>query len=618
MKTSALLALALIALPADAAAQHPYRHFTEAVEARFARSQPVVSYLLKIDSADLGRYSVEMRIRNARDTLRLAMAVHPESDDRFWRHLEALRVESNGAEVPVVRQDSTLWLVSRSAGETIVRYSIRLPGPEMQRGAWRPFLASTGGLIGGPHSFMYVVGAELAPVHVMLSLPAGWEVATGLVPTSDPRTFFAPTVNALVDSPILAGRFRSWRFALDAVPHRIVYWPAPEAVPFDTVAFVQGIEQLAREAVTLFGRAPYREYTFMFRDGAFGALEHANSVTIGAPSSRLAADPSAFLEQTAHEFLHTWNLMRIRPEGYGGVGYRKQQASSGLWWSEGLTMYYADALLRRAGQRLRDSTRVSHLEGLIARYLAFPGNARLSAEAVSRAQYSDTENLGDYIASTHVQGELIGAMLDLRIRAATGGGRSMDDAMRMMLERYSGPRGFSGRDVERVLAEVCGCAVKPFFDAHIRRGTPIDFDRYLSLVGYRTHIEWRPALLPSGEPAPDLRVRPADGPSGESIRLALFDPETAWGRAGLHSGDELVSINGNPTATRPALQAILGSARIGDTLRVEVRRPAGAYTTTIVLPGYDRPTVRIEEVTAPTATQRAVRAGWLGVPPGAQ
>ena len=194
----------------------------------------------------------------------------------------------------------------------------------------------------------------------------------------------------------------------------------------------------------------------------------------------------------------------------------------------------------------------------------------------------------------------------------------MDDAMRMMLERYGGPRGFSGRDVERVLAEVCGCAMKPFFDAHIRRGTPIDFERDLGLIGYRTRIEWSPALLPSGEPGPDLRVRPADGPSGEPIRLALFDPETAWGRAGLHSGDELVSINGKPIATRPALQAIFGSARIGDTLRVEVRRRTGGYTTTIVLPGYDRPTVHIEEATAPTARQRAVRTGWLGVPPGAR
>lgn len=612
MTRSVLLPFALLAFPTVAAAQHPYRHFTEAVEARFSRSQPVVTYTLSVDATDLRRYAVEMRIRNAPDTLRLAMAVHPEYDDRFWRYVEGLQVESGGAALAAVREDSTLWRVRGAGGETVVRYSIRLPEPEPQRAAWRPFLSAAGGLIGGPHSFMYVLGAELAPAHVTLMLPPGWEVATGLAPTSDPRTYFAPTLGALLDSPIFTGRFHAWRFAVDGVPHRVVYWPSPAAVPFDTIAFVRGIDELARQAVALFGRAPYREYTFIFQDAAYGGLEHANSVTLGAPSERLAADPAAYLRETAHEFLHTWNLMRIRPEEYRGVSHRKPQPSSGLWWSEGLTMYYADALRRRAGQRLSDSTRLSHLEGLIASYLAFPGNGRLAAEAVSRAAYSDTENLGDYVASTHLQGELIGAMLDLRILDATDGRRSMDDAMRLMLERFGGERGFAGRDIERVLSETCGCAMTAFFDAHIRRGSPIEFDRYLGLIGYRLRIRWRPALMASGQPSADVRVRPADMQPGDALRLVLFDPASAWGRAGLHSGDELVSINGKPMATWPAFRSVLANARIGDTLRVAVRRGAKPFTTTIVLPGYDRPVVHVEEVEKPTAGQRSLRTRWLG------
>ena len=112
-----------------------------------------------------------------------------------------------------------------------------------------PFLAPTGGLVGGTHSFMYVVGETLAPSHVMLDLPAGWSVATGLAPTSDRRTFYAPSALVLVESPMLVGRYREWRFAVDGVPHRVVYWPLPDAVPFDSAALVAGIERLARGAV---------------------------------------------------------------------------------------------------------------------------------------------------------------------------------------------------------------------------------------------------------------------------------------------------------------------------------------------------------------------------------
>src|SRR5207244_12479519 len=123
-------------------------------------------------------------------------------------------------------------------------------------------------------------------------------------------------------------------FAVDGVPHRVVYWPLPDAVPFDTTAMVAGVERIAREAVAVFGRAPYREYTFIVQDGAQGSLEHLNSLTIGAPSADLARHLTGFFGETAHEFTHTWNLMRIRPAEYQSVTYRTQPPVSGLWWSE--------------------------------------------------------------------------------------------------------------------------------------------------------------------------------------------------------------------------------------------------------------------------------------------
>src|SRR5437762_12257030 len=155
------------------------------------------------------------------------MVAHPEYDDRYWRFVEALRVETLHGAATVTREDSALWRVVAPGGEAVVRYRIHLPPAESPRAAWRPFLAPTGGLVGGPHAFLYVVGATLGSSHVTLELPPEWQIATGLEPTLDPHTFFAPTVGVLVDSPLLVGRLRSWRFAVDGVPHRVVYWPLP-------------------------------------------------------------------------------------------------------------------------------------------------------------------------------------------------------------------------------------------------------------------------------------------------------------------------------------------------------------------------------------------------------
>src|SRR5213595_4238662 len=149
----------------------------------------------------------------------------------------------------------------------------------------------------------------------------------------------------------------------------------------------------------------------------------------------------AFLQETAHEFVHTWNLMAIRPVEYHDIDYRTQPPVASLWFSEGLKMFYADLLQRRAGIPVRDSTRTAHLERLIGSYIFNPAYGRFSAESISRVAYNaEPGELGDYSASTHLQGELIGTMLDITIRNSTGGQKSMDDVMRLLFDRSSPAR----------------------------------------------------------------------------------------------------------------------------------------------------------------------------------
>jgi predicted metalloprotease with PDZ domain len=578
MKTIALL-LALSAPPA-----HP-------------ALKPQIHYTLRVDPADLSGWTVEIRLRTGSDTIRLAMAAHPEYDDRYWRYVTGFTAVPASGSATVTKVDSAVWQIVASRGDLLVRYRIALPpAPQGPRASWRPFLSPTGGLIGGPHAFMYLLGGEGLMVSVTLDLPAGWDVATGLEAAGQ-GAFTAANAAALIDSPMLVGRFSDWRFVEGGIPHRVVYWWLPDATPFDTIAFVSGIRSVVRQAFALFGRAPYRAYTFQFQDGALGALEHRNSVSLGARSVTLARDPYDALEETAHEFVHTWNLMAMRPAEYRDIDYRTQPPVSSLWFSEGLTMFYADALLRRAGQPLRDSTSAAHLERLIGSYLGNPAYARFSAESISRVAYNaEPGALGDYGASTHLQGELIGAMLDLVIRDATRGRRSIDDVMRLLFNR-SPP--IDGRAVEHAVETVCGCDVTPFFDAHVRGAAAIDFDRYLALNGQETRVTWGPAVW-NGEPERDLRIWAweSGGATDGSLRLVISNPVSVWARAGLHSRDRLTRVNGVPVTTWPAFRAQLQQLRLGDTIRLAVERPAGPFEATVVVAGFERPTVRIEPVKA--------------------
>lgn len=571
-----------------------------------------LEYTLRVDPADLSGIAVELRIHNAPAALRLAAHAHPEYDDKYWRHMEQLRVVgANGASVAISRVDSSVWQAGNATGDVIVRYRVRFPSEGERRAAWRPFLAPTGGLVGGPHSFLYVIGQELAPASVTFDLPPRWRVASGLSGPSTARTFNAPDMHTLMESPMLVGEMHEWTFVVRDVPHRVFYWSLPDAAQFDTVAFVRGIEQLATQTINLFGAIPYNEYTFLIQDGAYsGGLEHPNSVTLGALSTDLARDPHAALRETAHEFVHTWNLMAIKPAEYREVDYRVQPPVAGLWFSEGLTLFYADLLLRRAGLPTSDSTRVEHLENLIAWYLSAPGNARYSAEAVSRVAYNASPAaLGDYTASAHLQGELIGTVLDLVVRDSTNGARSMDDVMRLMYTRFT-DRGFSGADVQSAVNEVCSCRSDGFFEAHVRNASAIDFDLYLDALGLRTTTSWIPAVR-DGQPLKDLRLWGWQEGSEPYLRLRVGDPNSVWGAAGLRTGDQLVSVNGAALRSWPELRTFLSNFAIGDTATIAVQRPSGPVTTRVVMRGYDRPVVRILPIEDATERQLSLRRDWI-------
>jgi len=184
-----------------------------------------------------------------------------------------------------------------------------------------------------------------------------------------------------------------------------------------------------------------------------------------------------------------------------------------------------------------------------------------------------------------------------------------------MLERFSGARGFRGQDIERTTGDVCGCKVHAFFETHVRGPKPIDFDQYLRLIGMRIQVSWMPALGRDGQPTADLRLYAWQPPAESTLSLVITNPGSTWGRAGLHTGDRLAALNGTAVATVADFRSIVTRLRIGDTTTVDVARPTGAWRTAVVVAGYDRPVVRLEESPDATERQRGLRAQWAAGSP---
>ena len=567
------------------------------------RASGPITYKISIDSVDLSGYAIEMHIPRALGNIRLAMAAHPEYDDQYFRYVENFSAESGGRALVVTKAEDALWQIDGAGGDLTVRYRIKPAAKEREwRQSWKPFLTPTGGMVGDLHMLMYVVGEEKRAARLALDMPAGWKAVSGLAPTDDPR-IFAGTVELLLDSPVFVGDVREWKFTVAGVPHTVAMWSHGDAKPVDTAPIIDGIQKLAEQAIRALGKPPYPRYAFLLENGGQAALEHRTSLNVGV--SRELNDT---LATVAHEYIHVWNLMDVRPRERVGLRHKFAGPTGVLWWSEGATIFFSDLLIRRAGLPVERRTRLQRLESLITRYLSAPGYSTLSAEVVSRGD-SHPELLGDNWAGTHLQGEVLVTMLDLIIRDATDGQRSVDGVMRLLASRYDADRGIANSDIERALSEVCRCGMRGFFGEYIYAAKEVEFDRYLQLMGMRAEIGRVPAVDSEGRPSVDLRIGPVS-PEGE-LKLRITNTNSAWARAGIRTGDKLISANGKPIAHWSGFRAWLRTLKVNGTARLVISRDGVEKVLEVSLKPFDVPSVRLIELEKATPKQIRIRQAWI-------
>ena len=572
----------------------------------FAQRSAPIDYTLTIDSTDLSGFAVRMRIRNAPANFVLAAHAHPEYDDKYWRYLSDMRVTVGAVE----RLDSVRWQVRNASSDVTINYRIVPPLAQPPRPAWRAYLTPNGGVVGGPHAFLYMIGRENASANVRMAVPRGWTIATGLARRDD-GSYHAPDIFTLMESPFMVGKLSQRQFDVARVPHHVYYMRGATPAPFDTTAFVSGIKRIVEQAHAVFGSLPYQRYVFMFADDAYGGLEHPNSVTLGATSKELAETPYAIAREIGHEFFHTWNLMRIKPIEYRRLDYRVQPPTAGLWFSEGLSILYSDLMMRRGGFTVEEPTRFDRLRSVLTHYANDPAYDRLSAEQISRTEYNSTPGTyGNLDPSTHQFGEVLGTLIDLIVRDATDGRHNIDDVMRAMDRRFHS-RGFTSAGIQQVVDDVCKCETKPFFDAHVTGGSRIDINRYLEPFGWRQVVTRVPARQQNGELERDFRIRAWQPTPTDTLRIMIWTTHAIWSQAGLLTNDRVVAVNNVAVTTWPQFRTQIAAVPMGGNVRFDIVRNGGPMTVNVTMSGYDRAQVQIEDVPNPTARQLRLRNAWL-------
>ncbi|MBT8273885.1 MAG: peptidase M61 [Bacteroidia bacterium] len=344
-----------------------------------------------------------------------------------------------------------------------------------------------------PPTFMYVPGLAADEIHVTFDVreDLNWKIATQLEKVSD-DTYRAPNFQYFMDSPVEISDHDVRSFELDGQKINFVLHHNGSDEELDS--YFGKVKRIVLQQKGIFGELPkfdYGEYSFLacYLPNVTGdAMEHRNSTVLTTTRSLANEGMSRNLGSVSHEFIHVWNVERIRPQSLEPFDFSAADMSGELWFAEGFTNYYSGLTRCRAGLIGKED----YLEGMTGTFnyvWNFPGRRfynpiEMSYQApfVDAAKAVDQHNRDNTFISYYSYGQMLGLALDLSLREL---GLNLDDYMKLVWSRFGKTeKPYTIQDLQNTLNDYVGKDFGDwFFNNYIHKSEMPDFKRLFERVG---------------------------------------------------------------------------------------------------------------------------------------
>ena len=464
----------------------------------------------------------------------------------FSKHIESVRAyDEEGRLLEIQKFEKNKWRLFNTDHELItVEYdvyaydlSVRGAYVDQNRLYVNPACACLG-----------LEGQEDKAVEVELFLPdelKHFQLATGMASKSLVKgrfTLKAKNYAELIDAPFELAEQTRFSFEANGIPHEFV---VSGKHAMNAARMQQDIEKICATEISMFGSAPFSNYTFMTMATAnsYGGLEHPNSTSLISPREDLpkanepeepSEDYQRFLGLCSHEYFHSWLVKFIRPENFVNYDLNKEGYTSLLWIFEGFTSYYDDLILLRSGV-ISQASYIKLLKTQIDRYLQNPGRF---VQSVSESSfdawvkfYRQDENSNNAGTSYYNKGCLVALCLDLGLRLR---GSSLDALMRKLYENAQKGIQVHERTVVELCNELTGDNWIEQINHLINTTDELPLDQLFPEFGLSYSLK-NDKSLPLG-------LKLVEKPEGVLVQSARRDGAAA--QAGLSAHDVIIAIDG--------------------------------------------------------------------------
>jgi len=527
----------------------------------------------------------------------------------FAANIQDVRVQdASGAAAAVFNSKPSEWEITAPAGCVVVSYDVHLDSP----GPFGSSLTADHGFFNWAMVLMYSPALRSQPVSLrLLDVPPGWGLrAVHVLAAAAPGKVeeaagSARNYDELVDSPAEVGTFRHSAFQQDGATYHVVVDGNP--ADYDMARIDEMLARATHAAVDWMQDRPYEEYTFLYhflRGHGGGGMEHAYGAAIDLNADRLRSDLLPLAGVSAHEFFHLWNVKRIRPQSLEPIDYQHENATRALWFSEGVTSTVGNMLLARAGL-MDEREYLRRVSDVITEEQRRPAHAWQSAEESSLDAWFEGNafyRLPERSISYYSKGEILGILLDLRIRQLTAGGKSLRDLFQWMNLHYAKQHRFfpDSAGVQQAAERVTGQSFADFFRDYVAGVKEIPYDDFFSFAGLHLVTSATQVATAGFTATANLGGQP---------EVSQVEPDSDAQRLGVVAGDRVTAVNGK--AADAYLDEELSRLPVGTTVRFQLEGRRGSREIELRLGARQKPAYELRDLPDVTAEQRAHRFAWI-------
>ncbi|OKY25162.1 M61 family metallopeptidase [Thalassotalea sp. PP2-459] len=481
----------------------------------------------------------------------------------FAKNIIALSaIDAQNQSIELTALDKQRWQLARCTGNITISYQVFAFDLSVRTA----YLDNQRGFFNGSSTFLAVDNLKDDPCQLVIEAPTNqphWRAATGMQRAKNTEKYhfgeyIADNYAELIDCPVAIGEFDSIEFDVEGVTHHMVFTSKHYG---DTERMAEDVAKLCQHHIDLFGEAPFKEYWFITHllENGFGGLEHKNSTILQASrfdlpnpqqKDELSDDYKTFLSLCSHEYFHAWNVCRIKPKAFVPYQLDQESYTEQLWAYEGITSYYDDFSLYRAGIISFDDY-LTVLSKAITRVNR--GNGQFKQSVTESSFYTWTKfykqgpDAVNNIVSYYTKGAIIALWLDLTIREKSNQRYSLDQLMRELWIHFGRPGiGTEQEDFINIANILCGEDISEVFTQLLTAKSPVDIAPLLANVGI-SFTKSKFSKLNSVDTTEDHNYTPYLGahykalPLGVQITQVIENSPAA--NAGIAVNDVLVAID---------------------------------------------------------------------------